>query len=62
MRVLRGPLALTDDAAVHHLACAAYDPSAGSDAHYDGPVLGPDLPHPAVAVSDKDTSWPDMAP
>lgn len=53
---------LTDDVELTYLTSAAYAPQAEGGLRYDDPSLGIDWPLPVSAISDKDMSWPLLAP
>ncbi len=53
---------LVDDVEVFYPASAAYAPAAEGGVGYDDPAIGIAWPLPVADVSDKDASWPRVAP
>lgn len=52
---------LADDTEVGYLISAFHVPGGACGVRHDDPVLAIDWPLPAVAVSERDRSWPDFA-
>jgi dTDP-4-dehydrorhamnose 3,5-epimerase len=48
---------LTDDAEIHYLISAFYEPSAGSGVRFDDPAFGIAWPLPVSTMSEKDRGW-----
>jgi dTDP-4-dehydrorhamnose 3,5-epimerase len=48
---------LTDDAEIHYLISAYYEPGAGSGVRWDDPAFGIKWPLPISTMSEKDKGW-----
>lgn len=57
-----GFLSLTDDAEISYLVSTPYAPGAERGLRWNDPTIGIVWPIPVTIVSDKDESWPDVAP
>ncbi|HMN38935.1 MAG TPA: dTDP-4-dehydrorhamnose 3,5-epimerase [Hyphomicrobium sp.] len=53
---------LTDDVEVNYLISSFYEPNASSGVRFDDPAFAIDWPLPVGAMSDRDRSWPLLAP
>jgi len=49
--------ALSDNAGVHYLISAYYEPGAATGIRYDDPAIGIAWPAPVTALSERDASW-----
>lgn len=57
-----GAQALTDDTEMFYLVSGAYSPEHERGVRFDDPAIDIRWPLPATHVSDKDRSWPSLAP
>lgn len=52
---------LTDDAEMHYITSAAYEPKAAKGYRFDDPAFAIKWPLPVSIISDADRNWPDYA-
>jgi dTDP-4-dehydrorhamnose 3,5-epimerase len=57
-----GQLTLTDDTEVFYQISAPYAPAAARGVRYDDPAIGIKWPGEVTVISDRDASYPDVAP
>ena len=57
-----GFVALTDNAELHYMVSAFYDPGQERGLRFNDPAFGIDWPVAMTSISDKDRSWPDFDP
>ena len=60
--IAHGYLTLTDDVEAYYHASAPWAPQSESGVRWNDPAFGIDWPFPPAVISEKDASWPLLAP